>query len=126
MTLTAIDPKHANEAELGEWLAEQRVDLYEDHGLAFPWASESCGCHSFRSPGHCYRCAISKDSCGACNGSGRVPKALGLEELMEAKPWIVHEALAVEHAEALSESRPPDYTLAALRAIVASVMRENA
>lgn len=96
-------------------------------GLAFPWASEACICGGDTCL--CHACALTEamgDGAGAhiptacrCNGSGRVPKAVGLEELMEAKPWVVHEALAIEHAESLSENRRPNYMLTALRAVAA-------
>lgn len=50
-------------------------------GLAFPWASEECGalwCNNGVSPN-----ARDPDGiCHDCNGSGRVPKAVGLEELL--------------------------------------------
>lgn len=96
-------------------------DVCQGTGRAFPWASEHCFCMSKT----CWivrgRIGQHEDNCGCedCNGSGRVPKAVGLEELLEREYMVVIEALSEEFIKSGPQDRAPDYTLAALRAIAA-------
>lgn len=90
MTQTKIDPTKANIEELRRWLAEQLCPVEcssrtecihagcEATGLAFPWASKKCR-RAFHNSGHEIR---GFNDCPHCHGSGRVPKAVGLEELV--------------------------------------------
>jgi len=66
-----------------------------DSGLANPWASEEClicngeGEHSVR---YYYRSRPEgREQCKSCNGSGRVPKAVGLEDVMQSVPFSIWE-----------------------------------
>ena len=149
MTQT-IDCAHAEAPELNRWLAEQPCpesscidglleqmcdcgdgpDLHmKKHeacnglGLAFQWASEKCHHGAIiddvgvRWP---------KEKCPMCNGSGRAPKAVGLEDVMRQAPSLgdfedILVALQYEHDRAINEGGKPDYTLAALRAVAKSL-----
>ncbi len=97
MTQT-IDIAHAKEPELRRWLAELPCHICggegfqafgvikescsgcEGDGLALPWASEPCQ-DKWHTVWH-ERMMLGKLNCpSSCNGFGRVPKAVGLEEL---------------------------------------------
>jgi hypothetical protein len=87
-------------------------------GLAFPWASEECP-PWFGEPGKpaSWQEGGSHKGHDKCNGSGCVPKALGLEALLEMQYMVVIEALAGEFIASRPQDRPPDFLLAALRAV---------
>lgn len=102
----------------------KRVGAEYGSGLAFRWASEECSCISAEPPiPACWRCAWGKHSndCESCWGSGRAPKAVGLDLIMEYKPQIGLLAMTIEAEQSRREARPADYTLAALRAIAKSL-----
>ena len=152
MTQT-IDFANAEAPELNRWLAEQPCpesscidglleqmcdcgdgpDLHmKKHeacnglGLAFLWASEKCHHGAIiddvgvRWP---------KEKCPMCNGSGRVPKAVGLEELLEQYPVMLYPLFAADGSQSSWQAmlRPNSAAdgetplLAALRSVCASL-----
>lgn len=137
MTQTKIDPAKAEKQELIRWLSAQPCkgfcklhhdnadhrnreaggecswikDCCQGTGLAFPWASMKCP--------WCGGVHLELEKGCVCKGSGRVPKDLGLEVLLEAKPWVVLSALHDELVRSRRVGEPEaDFTLAALRAVV--------
>lgn len=147
MTQT-IDPTKANIEKLTRWLAEQPCQCDSGvcrkgdpiycsscfppcDGLAFSWASEECsnrlGCPAcVAKPKPLVHDALIYARGHVCNGSGRVPKAVGLEELMELYPddfWNFTKTKADGEWRVVFRLR--DYygetpLLAALRAVVLS------
>ena len=101
-------------------------------GLAFPWASEECG-NWVGLPGKSASCQEGGGHEGhnKCNGSGRVPKAVGLEELFKYGLIYIQklptewEAVCnrftpgIEKATSGVKAKGETPLLAALRAIVA-------
>lgn len=133
-----IDPTTASIEECRRWLAAQPCLRCKDTsgyepvprpgdidfgaclgckgtGLAFPWASEECRGYW---PGEGSVTQPCWSGCEECKGSGRVPKAVGLEELLEFSPSLVAPAI---YDEWRFKSRP-HYLLAALRAVVRSLL----
>ncbi len=137
MAYPTIDHALAEEPKLWAWLAELPCpeckgkgfprpqtfaggECFRCHGLgrAFPWASKPCPAGHGNFALH--------DCPDKCKGSGRVPKAVGLEELLEHDLRSVGQYgetglyWAKTHAsgeEVAAEGETP--TLAALRAKVA-------
>lgn len=139
MTQTQIDPFIANEQELVGWQSslgckgqhrwtsdgtkEGECADCRNTSLAFLWANKPCQSYRTELGG-----APSEHAqCCMCNGSGRVPKDVGLEEVFMQAPSlgdfedIIH-AVTNEHVRAINEGGKPDYTLAALRAVVIEKM----
>ncbi len=151
MTQAKIDINHAEAPELIRALTEQPCPCPADgvtpihdmtvcgpaahstlcpcypSGLANPWASLPCsgglGClDCVARPVPLVHDALIYTRRRVCNGSGRVPKAVGVEELFGQAPSLgdfcnILAALRSEHVRAINEGGPPDYLLAALRAI---------
>lgn len=122
MTPTA-DPTTAKEPELRTWLAELPCPVKQE-GQCHPH-QHRCKCQGTRrallwASEECRRCAGTgwDGTCSTCRGSGRVKKAVGLEELVYKFPFRVIDALKAE-ANAMKIHSEEGYTLATLRAIVA-------
>lgn len=107
--------------EAGEPGQHERADeACKGTGLAFPWASELCPFQKRREdPPHVYL-----GDC-QCNGSGRVPTDMELEELLERFPMTLRppiEGCCPNHAgwqAGLSPLPSETPTLAVLRAVAA-------
>ena len=141
MTQT-IDPTKAEAPDLIRWLAEQPCrcsqgcnqgyhtddpnyrtgvtycEYCQGTGRAFPWASEPCPGESLES--------CQGEGCLICNGSGRVPKAVGLEELFEHGIDFVERSYSLEQQWAARFGSSWGYgetpLLAALRAVAKTEM----
>lgn len=126
-----IDPTTASETAIRLWLATLPcpdgarcpVSNCKTFGLALPWASLECPwCRGIGQD------LPSKRPCNRCGGSGRAPKALGLEELLERFPMSLRspiEGCCPNHAgwqAGLSPLPSENPTLAVLRVIAAQAM----
>ena len=124
-----INIAHAEVPEILAWLAELRVGCGEDlcyctsPNLAFLWASTRCTVRAGRMnlDVHGWNCL--------CNGSGRVPRAVGLEELYKHGIYSVTK-YAPDRYGAIHDSdihilagEGETPTLAALRAVAESAKR---
>ena len=152
MTQT-IDFAHAEATELNRWLAEKSCQCGADTeppprgkncwrahgpggdhrdcnpckgtGLAYPWASNKCnniwcqGSGAEPDP----QDVDKNQTCHTCNGSGRVPKAVGLSELIVQSQHLgCYDAVAEAITKQLLAkwSTSDEITLAALRAVAGS------
>ena len=143
MTQT-LEIAHAEAPELQRWLAEQPCQFCrakdegiphqgcQGTGLAFPWASSGEGCPFC---GGASRPPPEGDNspCEDCDDTGRVPKAVGLDTILnelrkmgavfDIGPGRFHLVGTETPKHRWQWETEEELTLAALRAVCASVMR---